>query len=310
MTGSADGCINFYHVGGSEQPLCKIDGAHDSSIWDVAWHPVGHSVASISNDQLLRFWTRNRPGDKFDDKHNLTARQDGNVDLSKVFRATSDPSHGAAPEGVQMPAIASVFLSDAASAVIPGMSSTQAKNRRMRPQSIAPSRPGATPTVELRVLNYDMLAQANSVTRNFPDVSESLLSWPYRSQNLLLEIRQRNSDVLCLQEVSFYREFWQQNLKGYQAAFQAHPDATSGKCVAIMTRPSKLALRQAVQVRFTDEDQAFRSVAVIGIYETAVSVALKEKDARAPRTMFVIASVSLSNYGNEVKRAAFCSFSL
>ncbi len=55
-------------------------------------------------------------------------------------------------------------------------------------------------------------------------------------------------------------------------------------------------------MRFFDEDQMFRSVAVIGIYETAASVALKEKDPRAPRTMFVIASVSLSNYGNEAKQ--------
>jgi mRNA deadenylase 3'-5' endonuclease subunit Ccr4 len=199
-----------------------------------------------------------------------------------------------------MPALASVFLADSSSAVIPGMSSVQAKMRRMRPHSIAPSRPGATPTVELRVLSYDLLAQVN--TPIFTKTPEAALSWPYRSQNLLLEIRQRNSDVLCLQEVSFYKEFWQQNLKGYQAVYQSHPDPTSAKCVAVLSRPSKLALRQAVPVRFSDEDQAFRSVAVIGIYETAASVALKEKDPRAPRTMFVIASVALSHYGDETKQ--------
>lgn len=197
---------------------------------------------------------------------------------------------------------------------------SKAKLRRMRPHSIAPSRPGATPTVELRVLSYDLLAQTNASLTNFPDCSEALLEWPYRSQNLLLEIRQRNSDVLCLQEVSFYKEFWQQNLKGlnvanffltililfflsgYQAAYQVHPEALMAKCVVILTRPSKLALRSAVPVRFSDDDQPYRSVAVIGIYETAASVALREKDHRAARTMFVIASVQLSNYGNEAKQ--------
>ncbi len=240
MTGSGDGSINFYHVGGSENPIAKIDGAHDQSIWDVAWHPFGHSVASISNDQLLRFWTRNRPGDRFDDKHNLTARQEANVDPTKCVRAASNDGAQAASEAAQMPSLASAFLADASSAVIPGMSSTQAKMRRMRPQSIAPSRPGATPTVELRVLSYDILAQVNAATRNFPDATEAMLAWPYRSQNLLLEIRQRNSDVLCLQEVSFYKEFWQQNLKGYQAVYQPHPDANSAKCVVVLTRPSKV----------------------------------------------------------------------
>lgn len=126
MTGSGDGGINFYHVGGTEQPIAKIDGAHDQSIWDVAWHPFGHSIASISNDQLLRFWTRNRPGDRFEDKYNLTARQEANVDPVKCVRATGDAARsGASTEGAQAPALASVFLADASSAVIPGMGSTQ-----------------------------------------------------------------------------------------------------------------------------------------------------------------------------------------
>jgi polyadenylation factor subunit 2 len=300
-TGSGDGTVNFYHVG-QEAPVAKIDQAHESSIWDMAWHPFGHEIATVSNDQLLRFWTRNRPSDKMEDKHNLSARQEANVDLSKLQRATHWPDEleVRGPEAAQLPQ--GLLMSSDASSVIPGMSSAQAKMRRMRPAAIAPSRPGATPTVEVRVMSYDMLAQINAVQRNFPDVSESLLSWAYRSQNLLLEVKQRNADVLCLQEVSYYREFWQQHLKGFQAAYQAHPDAVSAKCVVVMTRPQKLALRQAIQVRFSDEDQGFRSVAVIGVYETSASVALREKDSRAPRTMFIIASVSLSNYGNEDKQ--------
>src|SRR5690606_37327614 len=93
------------------------------------------------------------------------------------------------------------------SSVIPGMSSVQAKLRRMRPQSVAPTRRGATARVELSVVSYDLLAQVNAKPENFPGVSANLLDWSYRSQNLLLEIKQRNADVLCLQEVSFYREF-------------------------------------------------------------------------------------------------------
>ncbi len=68
----------------------EICGAHDSSVWDLAWHPLGglrgpiracgtsdasrsatgHILASGSNDHTTRFWTRNRPGDDMDDKYN------------------------------------------------------------------------------------------------------------------------------------------------------------------------------------------------------------------------------------------------
>lgn len=49
----------------------NIDAAHDGIIWDLAWHPLGHILASGSNDHSTKFWTRNRPGDKMMDKYNL-----------------------------------------------------------------------------------------------------------------------------------------------------------------------------------------------------------------------------------------------
>ena len=80
-----------------------MDDAHDTIIWSLAWHPMGHILASGSNDHstyghlhsksflnrlnpkkliLLRitiedfyyfskFWTRNRPGDHMRDRYNL-----------------------------------------------------------------------------------------------------------------------------------------------------------------------------------------------------------------------------------------------
>ena len=304
ITGSGDGCVNFYQVG-SEDAIGKIDLAHDSSIWDVAWHPFGHEVVTISNDQLLRFWTRNRPGDKLDDKYNQTSRAEANVDPSKLGRmpeavveqlmssrnSTSVPNTAAGDLGTNL----------METAVIPGMSSTQAKMRKLRIQAIpATSTNRSGELTQLSVLTYDMLAHTSANTKYFPSVSESLLQWSFRSQNMLLELKQRAADVLCLQEVSFYKEFWQPNLKGYQVAYQAYPDAGAGKGVAIATRPQKLVLREAVQVRFTDEDQAYKSVAIIGIYETAASAA--QSNPKATRVLFVIASVALSNYGNEQKQ--------
>lgn len=50
--------------------LASIPQAHDTAVWDIQWHPVGHVVATGSNDHSTKFWCRNRPGDPMDDKYN------------------------------------------------------------------------------------------------------------------------------------------------------------------------------------------------------------------------------------------------
>ncbi|KAI9711976.1 MAG: pre-mRNA cleavage and polyadenylation factor (CPF) complex subunit [Bogoriella megaspora] len=44
-------------------PAHRVTYAHDFTIWSLDWHPLGHILASGSNDRLTRFWTRARPGD-------------------------------------------------------------------------------------------------------------------------------------------------------------------------------------------------------------------------------------------------------
>lgn len=44
-------------------PAHRVSYAHDYSIWSMDWHPLGHILASGSNDKITRFWTRPRPGD-------------------------------------------------------------------------------------------------------------------------------------------------------------------------------------------------------------------------------------------------------
>ncbi|EXJ95372.1 hypothetical protein A1O1_00493 [Capronia coronata CBS 617.96] len=43
-------------------PAHRIPHAHDSSIWSLDWHPLGHILASGSNDHYTRFWSRAQPG--------------------------------------------------------------------------------------------------------------------------------------------------------------------------------------------------------------------------------------------------------
>jgi polyadenylation factor subunit 2 len=56
-------------------PAHRIPYAHDplGPIWSLDWHPLGHILASGSNDRITRFWTRARPGDTdtFNDRFHL-----------------------------------------------------------------------------------------------------------------------------------------------------------------------------------------------------------------------------------------------
>lgn len=56
-------------------PAHRIPFAHDplGPIWSLDWHPLGHILASGSNDRITRFWTRARPGenDTFNDRFHV-----------------------------------------------------------------------------------------------------------------------------------------------------------------------------------------------------------------------------------------------
>ena len=56
-------------------PAHRVPFAHDPQgpIWSLDWHPVGHLMASGSNDRITRFWTRARPGDSdvFNDRYHI-----------------------------------------------------------------------------------------------------------------------------------------------------------------------------------------------------------------------------------------------
>ena len=44
-------------------PRATLSQAHDSNVWAMAFHPLGHLLVSASNDHTTRFWARERPGD-------------------------------------------------------------------------------------------------------------------------------------------------------------------------------------------------------------------------------------------------------
>eukprot|EP00252_Welwitschia_mirabilis_P009280 TRINITY_DN2173_c0_g1_i2.p1 TRINITY_DN2173_c0_g1~~TRINITY_DN2173_c0_g1_i2.p1 ORF type:complete len:768 (+),score=148.79 TRINITY_DN2173_c0_g1_i2:520-2823(+) len=78
VSGSYDGAI-FHWLVGHESPQAEIQNAHDSGVWDLAWHPMGHILCSGSNDHTTRFWCRNRPGDTMRDKSFVQGSSDQNA---------------------------------------------------------------------------------------------------------------------------------------------------------------------------------------------------------------------------------------
>ncbi|KAK8631235.1 hypothetical protein V6N13_079992 [Hibiscus sabdariffa] len=100
VSGSFDGSI-FHWVVGRETPQVEIPNAHDNSVWDIAWHPIGYLLCSGSNDHMTKFWCRNRPGDTARDKFNMGQNQ-GYGEQNPAI-AGRMPGNFAAPEGPTTP---------------------------------------------------------------------------------------------------------------------------------------------------------------------------------------------------------------
>lgn len=68
VSGGADGSI-YYWLANQSTPVGALESAHDSNVWSLDWHPLGHILCSGSNDHATRFWTRHRPTDTLDDDY-------------------------------------------------------------------------------------------------------------------------------------------------------------------------------------------------------------------------------------------------
>jgi len=68
VSGGSDGSLMFW-LANQSTPQTKISNAHDTTIWSVSWHPMGHLLSSGSSDYVTKFWCRPRPGEVWRDRH-------------------------------------------------------------------------------------------------------------------------------------------------------------------------------------------------------------------------------------------------
>jgi len=60
-SGGSEGSILHWSLP-DPSPKETLEFAHDSNVWSLAYHPLGHILVSASNDHTTRFWSRGRPG--------------------------------------------------------------------------------------------------------------------------------------------------------------------------------------------------------------------------------------------------------
>ena len=93
-------------------PAHKTPFAHEYAIWSMDWHPLGHILATGSNDRATRFWTRPRPGDKsyLDDRWHIgqaAAEEQGTWRKAEALRQQQEEEAEDEAEGLvdqEMPA--------------------------------------------------------------------------------------------------------------------------------------------------------------------------------------------------------------
>ena len=80
VSGGWEGSMHFWQTDQST-PIASMEGAHESSVFALDWHPLGHILGSGSNDHTTKFWTRNRPGDPMNDRYNLSKEEASAIGL-------------------------------------------------------------------------------------------------------------------------------------------------------------------------------------------------------------------------------------
>lgn len=109
-------------------------------------------------------------------------------------------------------------------------------------------------TVSLKIMTYNLLAQALIRRKLFPDNGD-ILKWHKRSKIIFQELKDYNCDILCLQEVDYiqHKTFWRPELEklGYQTKFNRGHEKNHG--VSIFYRPKLFNLLDTCHIDFDKE---------------------------------------------------------
>lgn len=141
-------------------PAHRISHAHESSVWSLDWHPLGHILASGSNDHFTRFWSRARPGETncFKDQYHLgeegaeaqgtwdrkygrkQAREQEEQELEDEAEGLEDQRASTANPGLAIPGLPIPGINGGGPSPLPGMGNVPPPP--MVPARAGPGNPG------------------------------------------------------------------------------------------------------------------------------------------------------------------------
>ncbi|XP_072021412.1 pre-mRNA 3' end processing protein WDR33-like [Amphiura filiformis] len=138
VSGGSDGSLLFWQIG-NDKEVGAIESAHDSIVWSLAWHPLGHILCSGSNDHSIKFWARNRPGDRMRDRYNLNTLPIGTAE--EMLEYDDDASAGPVVPGLGLEFGLPEHLKkedeeemEGLDTSIPGLDSSAEELARLKPQ--------------------------------------------------------------------------------------------------------------------------------------------------------------------------------
>ncbi|KAI9008756.1 Endonuclease/exonuclease/phosphatase [Phycomyces nitens] len=105
----------------------------------------------------------------------------------------------------------------------------------------------------ISLMTYNILAQ-NLVKRELFPYSGDMLKWKTRRRMIIEDIAQYKPDILCLQEVDFYEEYYQEAFDniGYKTEFFKHPTKQHGCMIGY--NPNVFEKKQYLAIEY-DEDK-------------------------------------------------------
>jgi mRNA deadenylase 3'-5' endonuclease subunit Ccr4 len=147
----------------------------------------------------------------------------------------------------------------------------------------------------LRIMSFNVLAQSLTSTTRFPYCNRQVLKWRHRRVSLIKEVLSLNADVLCLQEVDNYHEWWleKMSLAGYDGVYLKKTTETRRDGVAIFYKRDLFQLFQTKEVKFDDLSSEFENPARALTGHVALIIGLQPWEESSHASAICVTSTQL-----------------
>ena len=103
-------------------------------------------------------------------------------------------------------------------------------------------------------MSYNVLADRLALAHRYTHTTRSILSLNYRGRRIIAEIRSSGADILCLQEIDRFSDFYEPMLKalGYETIYYGRPGIFRGEGIAIAYKAEEFNILETERINFDD----------------------------------------------------------